>query len=49
MAEAMAENGHLNGDSLRDDAYSEGGQDGVESQDASVPNSSSPEPTMDES
>ncbi|EKM48048.1 uncharacterized protein PHACADRAFT_266566, partial [Phanerochaete carnosa HHB-10118-sp] len=49
MVEATVENGHLNGGPFRDDASSLGGQDGVESQDASIPNSSSPEPSMDDS
>ncbi|GJE85822.1 hypothetical protein PsYK624_019010 [Phanerochaete sordida] len=48
MAEAGAENGHLHGGSLRDDASSVGGRDGIESQDVSIPGSSSPEPSMDD-
>lgn len=49
MVDAVAENYHLNGGLLRDDASSIGGRDGIESQDVSIPNSSSPEPSMDES
>ena len=48
MIDAVSGNNHLNGGEFRDDASSAGGRDGIESQDASIPNSSSPEPSMDE-